>query len=147
MPVGKKGEGPKKLGKLVLVADDHRNIRNIVCFTLEKAGFDTVQASDGQGVLSALLSNKVDLILLDSAMPRIEGLEVCRILKKDPKTHDIPVIFSTGRTDKQHVVDAIQAGAADYIVKPFAPDLLVNKVKKALGLPVSPREKDEPRHG
>ncbi|MBI4230086.1 MAG: response regulator [Planctomycetes bacterium] len=147
MPAGKKPEVPKKIGKLVLVADDHRNIRNIVCFTLEKEGFGTVQASDGQGALFALLSNKVDLILLDSAMPRIDGLEVCRTLKKDPKTRDIPIIFSTGRTDKQHVLDAIQAGAADYIVKPFAPDVLVNKVRKVLGLPVEPREKDEPRHG
>lgn len=127
------GQGPKR-GKIVLIADDHRNIRNILAFHLEKDGFEVVAVGDGEAALQELRGRKVDLVLLDSAMPRIDGVTLCRMIKEDPATQGIPVVFSTGRTDKQHVLDAVEAGAVDYLVKPYGAKLLLEKVRKVLNL-------------
>ena len=118
----------------ILVVDDEPTIRALVRAALEPNGVRVVEAGDGTGALKSVEANRPDLILLDIALPRMSGLDVCRRLKAERETADIPVLLLTGLV--QHI-DAV--GAQGVIAKPFSPAKLASQVASMLPREVSAR--------
>ncbi len=113
----------------ILVADDEKNILELCRLYLVKEGFAVETAIDGQEVLDKVRRSRPDLVVLDLMMPRIDGLEVCRRLRKDTS---IPIIMLTARGDDVDKVVGLELGADDYVTKPFNPRELVARVKAVL---------------
>ncbi len=103
----------------VMVIDDERNILDIIKFNLEVEGYEVVTSRDGEEALRLVYELSPDLILCDIMMPELDGLEVCRRLKADGRTNHIPVVMLSARTQSQDKVASIEAGADDFITKPF----------------------------
>ncbi len=118
----------------VLVADDEKDIRRLISFTLERSGFEVVEAIDGKQALETALQIKPDIILLDVMMPQMDGYEVCRRLRAEPDMTSTPVLFLSAKGQNHEIGEGLSAGATDYIVKPFFPRDLIAKVKEILGL-------------
>lgn len=121
----------------ILIAEDELDIRNLIAFTLRFAGHEIVTASNGQEALEKALEmadagDLPALILMDVRMPRMTGYEACRRMKEDARLKDIPVVFLSAKGQETEVQEGYQAGAADYIIKPFAPDQLTSKVTEWL---------------
>ncbi|MEM6502962.1 MAG: diguanylate cyclase [Cyanobacteria bacterium P01_C01_bin.89] len=119
---------------LVLVVDDAVGNLNLVGRILEQGNYETTFASHGVQALEQIPMVQPDLIVLDLIMPDISGLEVCRKLKENPKTNNIPVIFLTASDNKKDLVEAFAYGAVDYITKPFSAPELLARVKNHLEL-------------
>ena len=119
--------------KLILAADDNPIVSSLVELTLLKAGFAVQTAPDGVSVLSRLSALAPDLIILDLDMPFVSGLETLRRIKAAPNPCSAPVMMLTASEDVHHMVDARRSGAAGYLVKPFEPIDLVEKVQSLLG--------------
>jgi len=115
--------------KMVLVIEDDPNTANLVGLYLEKEGFQTLQANDGEKGLYLAKRHGPDLVILDLMLPRLDGWEVCRRLRK---TSEIPVIMLTARGEEIDRVSGLTLGADDYVVKPFSPRELVARVKAVL---------------
>ena len=113
----------------ILVVDDDAHIREVVRFALDKAGFDIVEAGNGQKALELFQRTKADLIVLDITMPEMDGLVVCREIRK---TSDVPILFLSSRTDEVDRVVGLEVGGDDYVVKPFSPRELVARVQAIL---------------
>jgi DNA-binding response OmpR family regulator len=116
----------------ILVAEDERDIRELIGFTLGLADFEVVLAQDGVEAVKEASVVKPDLILLDVRMPRMSGYEACRQLKEDPSTRHIPIVFLSAKGQEQEIEEGLNSGALDYIVKPFAPNRLVDQVRDVL---------------
>ncbi len=122
---------------LILIVDDiTENLQVLVNF-LKNDIYQISISTNGKHALNSINIKKPDLILLDVMMPDLSGFEVCRILKKDKKTKDIPVIFLTSRNQKEDVVEGLKIGAVDYIVKPFKKDELLVRVNNHLKLKIA----------
>jgi DNA-binding response OmpR family regulator len=117
----------------ILIAEDERDIRDLIIFTLRYHGYDVSAATNGEEALELALSEAPDLIILDVRMPRMTGYEVCRQLKANRATGNIPVAFLSAKGQEAEVQAGLDAGAIAYILKPFAPDELVKRVKEFLG--------------
>jgi two-component system, OmpR family, phosphate regulon response regulator PhoB len=117
----------------VLVADDDADIRDLVTFKLEQAGFDVITAEDGPAALSAAHERIPDIAVLDVSMPGMSGLDVCRMLRADPTTAGMMIIILTARAQETDVEGGFSAGADDYLVKPFSPRELTSRVQALLG--------------
>ena len=117
---------------IILVADDDPDLRDIVRSILEPAGFHVVEAADGAAALEAVRSAHPDLLVLDFNMPRMTGPEVCAVLRADMLLRHLPVVMLTGRSDLHDKVHGIEAGADDYVLKPFEPQELLARVKMVL---------------
>ena len=115
--------------KLVLVADDDPDILDLVAFRLDRAGYEVVQARDGQEALDAALTRTPDLCVLDVMMPRLDGYEVTRRLREAEATRSVPIILLTARVQESDVERGFEAGATDYVRKPFSPTELVARVE------------------
>jgi DNA-binding response OmpR family regulator/anti-sigma regulatory factor (Ser/Thr protein kinase) len=118
----------------ILVVDDAPDVRLILKRGLSKRGFGVILADDGEQGLSKAAEGGVDLILLDVLMPGLDGLEVCRRLKADPATADVPVIFLTGHDSAEMVVKGLEVGANDFVSKPIVLSTLLARVEVALRL-------------
>lgn len=118
----------------VLVVDDSPDALSLVTDVLEAAGMTALVAIDGDQALSIVTRLVPDLILLDAVMPGKDGFETCRLLKRMPNVADVPVIFMTGLTEPEHVVQGFAAGGVDYVTKPIAPDALVARLRAHLAL-------------
>lgn len=116
----------------ILIAEDERDIRELIVFTLEFGGFNVVAAKDGQEAVEKAQEDDFDLILMDVRMPRMTGYEACAELKKIDKVKDIPVVFLSAKGQKTEVSTGLAAGAEEYILKPFAPDQLTQQVIEIL---------------
>ncbi|AMO70973.1 response regulator transcription factor [Sphingorhabdus sp. M41] len=116
----------------ILIADDDEIIIDLIRFRLESEGHTVVAASDGEAVLAILGERTPDLIVLDKMMPIISGMEVLRIVKNTPGIQDIPVIMLTARKGEEDVVAALNAGANDYLTKPFMPQELLTRIAMQL---------------
>ncbi len=116
----------------ILVAEDERDIRELIAFTLRFAGFDVELASNGAEAVEKAPQVNPDLILMDVRMPRMTGYQACNALKANPSTEKIPVIFLSAKGQESEIQEGLQAGAVDYILKPFAPDELTAQVKRIL---------------
>jgi two-component system phosphate regulon response regulator PhoB len=116
----------------ILVADDDMDIRDLVAFKLEQAGFDVTAVDNGLAALTEARREPPDLVVLDVMMPGMSGIDVCRELRGDPTTSGLPIILLTARAQEGDVEVGFGAGADDYIVKPFSPRELVNRVEAVL---------------
>jgi two-component system alkaline phosphatase synthesis response regulator PhoP len=121
----------------ILVVDDEIYIVHILDFSLGMEGYEVVTALDGEQALEKLQSDKPDLIVLDIMMPKLDGYEVCKAIKSDPETRQIPVILlsAKGRNVDQKL--GFDVGADDYITKPFSPRKLVERINQLLGQAVT----------
>ncbi len=117
---------------VVLVADDDADIRDLVAFKLEQAGFEVIAVEDGQTALDQARSRQPTLAVLDVSMPGISGIEVCRMLRADPATAGMLIIMLTARVQEQDVEGGFSAGADDYVTKPFSPRELVSRIQALL---------------
>lgn len=118
--------------KNILVVEDDHNILELITYHLKKEGYGVLQIFTGEEALERARLVRPDLILLDLMLPNMSGLEVCAKLKGDVATHKIPVIIVSARGADFDVVTGLEAGADDYIVKPFRPPLLVERVQEML---------------
>ncbi len=116
----------------VLVVDDEEDILELVKYNLAKEGFQVDCATTGEDALAAARSKRPDLVILDLMLPGIDGLDVCRRLKKDPKTEPIPVVMLTAKGEEADVVTGLELGADDYVTKPFSPRVLSARVRAVL---------------
>ncbi|MBI4314197.1 MAG: response regulator [Candidatus Omnitrophica bacterium] len=116
----------------VVIADDDADIRDIIRITLEAEGFEVLEAPDGAVALNLIHEKHPHVVVLDSRMPRMEGEEVCRILKQNVLLRHVPVLLVTAKGDVADKVKGLSAGADDYIVKPFEPAELVARVRMIL---------------
>jgi len=113
----------------ILVADDDRDVRELSIFTLRFAGHEVLGASNGEEAINQAKVNNPDLILMDVRMPKMNGYDACKVLKSDPNTSSIPIIFFSARGQESEVQAGLNVGAVDYIHKPISPDQLTEKVK------------------
>jgi DNA-binding response OmpR family regulator len=118
--------------RTVLVADDDDDILELVAFRLERAGYEVITAHDGGQALAKAQEHQPDLAVLDVMMPGLNGYEVTRQLRADEATRDIPVILLTARVQEADVSRGFEAGADDYLRKPFSPQELRSRVQAIL---------------
>lgn len=121
----------------ILVAEDERDIRELINFTLMFAGHQVTLAANGEEAVTLAGQIKPDLILMDVRMPRMTGYEACRAMKAQPDLQPIPVVFLTAKGQDEEMQMGREVGAHAYILKPFAPDDLTRRVKdilQALGI-------------
>jgi len=116
----------------VLIVDDEKDLVELVRYHLEKDGLTCLEARDGETALQLARARIPDLIVLDLMLPGVDGLEVCRKLRKDPKTASIAIIMLTAKVEEVDRIVGLEMGADDYIVKPFSPRELVARVKAVL---------------
>ncbi len=132
----------------ILVVDDEADALEILGFKLREAGFLPIFAKDGARALAAARSDRPDLIVLDLMLPEIDGLEVCKLVRRDANLAQIPIIMLTARAAEMDRVLGLELGADDYVTKPFSPRELVLRIKKLLA---RAKSGDEPaavmRHG
>jgi DNA-binding response OmpR family regulator len=117
---------------VILAADDDEDILELVAFRLERSGFTVVRARDGEQALEAARREVPDLIVLDVMMPKMDGYEVTRALRADESTRRIPIILLTARVQDDDVQRGFDAGADDYVRKPFSPQELRSRVQAIL---------------
>ncbi len=123
---------PGRRGRIVLVADDDRDIRDLVAVKLQNAGFEVITVGDGAEALAAARKHQPDLAILDVMMQGLSGLEVVRQLREDPDTQSIPAILLTAKSQEFDVKAGLSLGAADYVIKPFSPRELLQRVNAVL---------------
>ncbi len=116
----------------ILIAEDERDIRELITFTLEFGGFQVIAAANGQEAVELARQHRPDLIILDVRMPKMTGYEACRILKSQEETRSIPVVFLSAKGQEAEIRQGMEAGADAYIIKPFAPDELLQQVQAIL---------------
>jgi two-component system phosphate regulon response regulator PhoB len=116
----------------ILVVDDEEDILELVTYNLEKNGYAVSGVATGEEALRVARSELPALIVLDLMLPGVDGLEVCRILKGDPKTAHIPILMLTAKGEEADIVTGLELGADDYITKPFSPRILLARVRTAL---------------
>jgi DNA-binding response OmpR family regulator len=117
---------------VALVVDDDPDIRGVVVYMLERIGFEVHLESDGEAGLKMARDLKPDVVLLDWMMPRLSGVEVCRSIQSEPDLMSTAVILLTAKAQQSDVQLGFEAGADDYIVKPFSPRELINRVQGVL---------------
>ena len=141
----------------ILVVDDEPDALEVLGFKLKEAGFLPVFAADGLKALAAVKAERPDLIVLDLMLPEIDGTEVCKILRRDPATAEIPILMLTAKAAEMDRVLGLELGADDYVTKPYSPRELVLRIRKLLKriqaadeagehFRIGPVEIDVPRH-
>ncbi len=116
----------------ILIADDAPDIRELIAYTLRFAGYEVVSAGDGDEAVQLALKEMPDLVLLDVRMPRMTGYEACKAIKANEKTKDIPVMFLSAKGQESEIQAGMQAGAVEYLLKPFSPDQLTACIQAVL---------------
>jgi DNA-binding response OmpR family regulator len=116
----------------ILIAEDDQDIRELIILTLQFHGFQVTPAEDGAAAVELAPTDNFDLILMDVRMPRMTGYEACKKLKENTATKDIPVIFLSAKGQEAEITTGLDVGAADYVLKPFAPDKLISTINKVL---------------
>ena len=123
----------------ILVVDDEIYIVHILDFSLGMEGYEVVTALDGEQALERVASEKPDLIVLDIMMPKLDGYEVCRAVKSNPTTKNVPVILLSAKGRNVDQKMGFDVGADDYITKPFSPRKLVERINQLLGQTITER--------
>jgi DNA-binding response OmpR family regulator len=116
----------------ILLVDDEPDALEVLGFKLREAGFTPIFARDGARALASARQDRPDLIVLDLMLPEVDGLEVCKILRRDPATASIPILMLTARAAEMDRVLGLELGADDYVTKPFSPRELVLRIRKLL---------------
>lgn len=118
----------------ILIAEDERDIRDLIALTLQFNGFEVTTAKDGVEAVELAPTQSFDLIMMDVRMPRMTGYEACREIKRMAGLETIPVIFLSAKGQESEVQEGLDAGASAYVLKPFAPDDLIKKINEVLNL-------------
>lgn len=116
----------------ILIVDDEKDIVDLVSYNLEKEGFSTVKALDGESALQIIRAQKPDLIILDLMLPKMNGLDVCKTVRRNPETSGLPIIMLTAKSDEVDKVTGLEVGADDYVAKPFSVKELTARVRSVL---------------
>ena len=130
-------------GKKVLIIDDESSIREMIAIALEMAGYEFLEADNSRTAYEIIVDHRPDLVLVDWMMPGGSGIELTRRLKKDELTAEIPIIMLTAKSEEDNKIQGLEAGADDYITKPFSPRELVARLKAVLRR-AHPQGVDEP---
>ena len=120
-------------GALILVADDDGDVRELVVFRLERAGYRVVTAADGQEAVEVALERSPDVCVIDVMMPKLDGYQVTERLRASPGLAEVPIVLLTASVEDAAVSRGFEAGASDYIKKPFGPHELLERIAAALG--------------
>ncbi len=118
----------------ILIAEDEPDIRDLISFTLQFAGHDVVAVGNGAEALEAAPGVMPDLILMDVRMPRMTGYEACAAMKLDARIKHIPVVFLSAKGQDAEIQNGLEVGASEYLLKPFAPDELTQRVSELLSI-------------
>jgi two-component system phosphate regulon response regulator PhoB len=116
----------------ILVVEDDENIQQLVGYNLAKAGFHVIYADKGEQAFDLIRIEKPALVVLDLMLPGLNGFEVCKLLRKDPKTRNLPIVMLTAKSEENDMAMGLDLGADDYITKPFSPKILISRIKAAL---------------
>jgi DNA-binding response OmpR family regulator len=116
----------------ILIAEDERDIRDLITFTLRFAGHEVIPTANGEEAYKTAIEVIPDLILMDVRMPRMTGYEACEQLKLHDATKNIPVVFLSAKGQESEVKTGLEAGAEEYILKPFSPDQLTERIRVIL---------------
>ena len=116
----------------ILVVDDEEDLAELVCYNLTKEGYQVTCVGSGELALGEARSQVPDLIVLDLLLPKVDGLDVCKQLKSDPKTQHIPIVMLTAKSEEVDMVTGLECGADDYITKPFSPRVLLARIRSVL---------------
>ena len=116
----------------ILIAEDEPDIRELVAFTLRFAGHEVTTTANGEEAVQQASQIIPDLILMDVRMPKMTGYDACRVMKKDAALKDIPVVFLSAKGQDSEIQTGLDAGAEEYLLKPFAPDQLAERIKVIL---------------
>lgn len=120
------------MGPKVLIIEDESAIVTILRYNLERAGYRVFEAGDGEEALLQIRENMPDVVLLDWMLPKLSGLEICRRLRRDSATRNLPIIMLTARGEEEDRVRGLDSGADDYVTKPFSPQEVVARVRAVL---------------
>ena len=112
----------------ILIAEDDRDIRELIAISLRYAGYEVVSAADGQQAVDLTIEEKPDLIMLDVRMPRLTGFQALEQIKDQPEFEDVPVVILSAKGQENEIQSGLDLGASQYILKPFAPDELIEKI-------------------
>src|SRR3989339_1893627 len=116
----------------ILVVDDEEDVLELVRYNLDKNGYGIYTATTGEDALAKARAKLPDLIILDLMLPGIDGLDICKKIKTDTRTQNIPVIMLTAKGDETDIITGLELGADDYVTKPFSPKVLVARVRRIL---------------
>jgi two-component system phosphate regulon response regulator PhoB len=116
----------------VLVVEDETALATLLTYNLEQAGFAVTVAATGEDALAALAEETPDLVLLDWMLPHVSGIEICRRIRRDSETGDLPIIMITARGEEADRIRGLDTGAGDYVTKPFSPAELVARINALL---------------
>ena len=116
----------------ILIAEDERDIRDLIELTLNFAGHEVVAAKNGAEAVELASQAMPDLIMMDVRMPKMTGYEACRALKEIDEVKDVPIVFLSAKGQDSEVDEGLEAGAYEYILKPFAPDRLTKRIGEIL---------------
>ncbi len=117
------------INKHIVIIEDEVDIQELISFNLSKEGYKVTGFLTGEEGLTGVIELKPDMVLLDLMLPGVDGLEICRQLKKDSNTEHIPIIMITAKSDESDVVTGLELGADDYLSKPFSPRVLVARIR------------------
>jgi two-component system, chemotaxis family, chemotaxis protein CheY len=121
------------MGKTIMVVDDAKSMRGLVSMTLQSAGYEVVEACDGQDALSKIEAHPVNMIISDLNMPNMNGIEMIKVLKQNPRYKFLPIVMLTTESDDTKKKEGQAAGAKAWIVKPFKPETVLKVVGKIIG--------------
>ncbi len=124
-------DGIKCMSK-ILIVDDEQDIVELLSYNLEKEGFSTAKAYDGEAALGLVHSEKPDLVILDLMLPKMNGLDVCKAIRRNPETANLPIIMLTAKGDEVDKIIGLEIGADDYVTKPFSVKELIARVRTIL---------------
>jgi two-component system alkaline phosphatase synthesis response regulator PhoP len=127
-----KAGGSPPTGQRILVVDDEDDLLELVRYNLTKEGYEVECTGSGEEALKLVRRQPPDLIVLDWMLPTVDGLEVCRRLKGDLKTRDVPIVMLTAKGEETDMIAGLERGADDYIAKPFSPKVLAARVRALL---------------
>ena len=131
----------------ILIIEDDEDIQQLVSFNLIKAGFHVSCANDGEEGLQHLNSEKTDCVLLDIMLPGLNGIELCKMIRKEKKLSALPVIMMTAKREDDEIITGLESGADDYITKPFSPKVLIARLKAVLRRKQKMNKESESIHG
>lgn len=116
----------------IVIAEDEPDIRELIAFTLRFAGYEVITGNNGEEGYQLTKLERPDLVMLDVRMPKLTGYEACKRIKSEPELAATPVIFLSAKGQENEIEQGLAAGAEEYLLKPFAPDQLVDRVKSVL---------------
>lgn len=122
----------KDMAKTIMFVEDSESVREAVKFTLEKAGYNVILGTDGSDALKYLENPDIDLVLTDLYMPNMDGIGLIKEIRRNKNHKHVPILFLTTETHKHKKIEAREAGATGWIVKPFVPEKLIATIRKVL---------------